>query len=313
MANRKSPIPQSLVKRVIRQLLLPVVSHRLEVVDFGNNRFLEAAMVFLKKVATAKAKNETIDADWYKDVFLDKSLPKNEIATNAGINMKTIGNSYGSGKMSTVIDASNISYESIKRLVGSLIEKNSDTDMTIVINTPNGSAELDINESFIVISALAAKHAALGGGLWSSIGKQGEKPLVHVLCNLYSVAPENYNLSVEDGSAGKNKREVDFFLVKGNTRYQGEVKIVGRGNPENMDGPIARRSHIVIADSLSERNIRDLESEGIKWVKLEEDHGHHRFAKALKEFGIPHEPYKEDWQENIDEMINRAFDECGSY
>ena len=313
MANRKSPIPQSLVKRVIRQLLLPGVSHRLEVVDFGNNRFLEAAMAFLKKVATAKAKNKTIDADWYKDVLLDENLPKNEIATNAGINMKTIVNSYGSGKMGTVIDASNISYESIKRLVGNLIEKNSDTDMTIVINTPGGSAELDINESFTVISALAAKHAALGGGLWSSIGKQGEKPLVHVLSSLYSVSPENYDLSAEASTVGVNEREVDFFLVKGNTRYQGEVKIVGRGNPENMDGPIARHSHIVVADSLSKKNIRHLESKGIKWVKLEEDHGHHRFAKALKEFGIPHEPYKEDWQENIDEMINRAFDECGSY
>ena len=312
MANRKSPIPQSLVKRVIRQLLLPVVSHRLEVVDFGNNRFLEAAMVFLKKVATAKAKNETIDADWYKDVFLDKSLPKNEIATNAGINMKTIGNSYGSGKMSTVIDASNISYESIKRLVGSLIEKNSDTDMTIVINTPNGSAELDINESFIVISALAAKHAALGGGLWSSIGKQGEKPLVHVLCNLYSVAPENYNLSVEDGSAGKNKREVDFFLVKGNTRYQGEVKIVGRGNPENMDGPIARESKIVIADSLSERNKEQLRKKNIKWVKLADKNGHRHFATVLEELNILYEPYEGDLEKDIDKLIEKALDECGS-
>ena len=55
-------------------------------------------MVFLKKVATAKAKNRIIDADWYKKALLDENLPKDEIATSAAINMKTIGNIYGTKK-----------------------------------------------------------------------------------------------------------------------------------------------------------------------------------------------------------------------
>ena len=293
-------------------MLVPGDSHRIEVVNYANKRFLEIAMAFLKKVATV-AKNKNTDPDWYKKALLSEDLPKNEIATNAGINMKTIGNIYGSEKVSTVIDASNINYESIKSLVGDLIEKNSDIDMTIVINPPDSdSVVLDANESFVVMSALVAKHAALGGGLWSTIGKHAEKPLVHVLCNLYSVKQENYNLSVADGSAGKNEREVDFFLVDGEIEYQGEVKIVGRGNPENMDGPIARESKIVIADSLSERNKEQLRKKNIKWVKLADKNGHRHFATVLEELNILYKPYEGDLEKDIDKLIEKALDECGS-
>ena len=65
--------------------------------------------------------NEKVTSDWYKSVFLDSTLNKEDIAINSGLNIKTISNMFNSTKKEVVIDASNEHYDSLYTVIQSLV------------------------------------------------------------------------------------------------------------------------------------------------------------------------------------------------
>ena len=70
-------------------------------------------------------------------------------------------------------------YQSIENLVN---DENDFQDINLTLKFNGVSVDLNVSESLIVINTLAVKRAALRGGLWSTVGKRVEKPLMQTLC-----------------------------------------------------------------------------------------------------------------------------------
>ena len=157
------------------------------------------------------------------------------------------------------------------------------------------SVELNVNESLIVINTIAVKRAALRGGLWSTAGKQVEKPLLTALCVLFRVPVKYFDQSRVPGSL----REVDFYLIDDVGKFHRcEVKLMGKGNPESADVVIARDSAVFI-----DLNKKQLDGLGVKWVELRDKDGYKRFEEVLKALSIPCKPYKGNVQKALDKIL----------
>jgi len=298
-------LAQSVIKKVVRDLLLADANYRVHIVDLLNAQFLEFAGAFLRRVATLKLANPN-DPDWYKKALLSSDLPKDEIAISAGINLKTIGNIRGAQTKRIVVEEALKNYHSIENLVEQISNEQSFVQLSIKSN--GDTAHLNAAESLIVINAIAVKRAAMRGGMWSAIGKRAEKPLMLTLCNLFSVRTENYDMRQKKADAsGDFEREVDFFLTQGDKRYKCEVKLMGKGNPESGDAVIARASDVFIADTLSETNIKQLNSLGIEWAHLNAENGFLKFGEILKRLNIAHKDCVGDFETLIDRALNKTF------
>ncbi len=299
-----------IAKNVIKRLLRGG-DYRIEIVNQINEDFLKYIIDFFKKVVNAKLKNESITIDWYKKEFLSKDLSANEIAIHSGLNKKTISNMYNSATKEIVIEASNDHYKSLCETIESLVDAENEIDVTLTIKFKGVSVELTVSESLIVINTLAVKRAALRGGLWSTVGKRVEGPLMLTLCKLYSVNEDNYALNISGGgkaSYGNFKREIDFFLKKGRKIYKCEVKLMGKGNPESADAFIARESKIFIADKLSDKNKIQFDSLGALWVELRANNGFHRFEQILKTLHIPYSKLPKNVEKEADKILAELFD-----
>ena len=301
---------EQIVQNIIRKLLKGE-DYRIEVINLINSHFLVFSMDFFKKIINAKLDSQDITTDWYKEHFINNAeLHPNEVAINAGLNKKTIHNMFNSSTKEIVIDASNQYYDSLHKTIQELIETENDIDLTLTIKFQGVSVDLNVNESLIVINTLAVKRAELRGGLWSSAGKNVEKPLMETLCKLYNVPDKNYtaksnNQATEDTGFA---REVDFYLVEGDHQYNCEVKLMGRGNPESADAVIARDSKIFVADKLSDTNKKQLDALGIEWVELRSDLGFRKFETVLDNLKIPHNLLPENIDEALDTIFQEIFD-----
>lgn len=303
-------LTEQVTKNIIKRLLKGE-DYRIEVVALINAEFLQFAIEFFKKVALAKFDGIDLDGDWYKNAFLNESLPSDEIAINSGLNKKTITNMYNSANKQVVIDASNEHYDTLYNAISDLIQNQSEIDLMLTIKFKQVSIELNINESLLVINTLAVKRAALRGGLWSTAGKKVEKPLMLTLCKLYQVDEENYAVKLK----GTNKevdettfeREIDFYLNEGNNQYKCEVKLMGKGNPESADAVIARDSRVFIADKLSDMNKRQLNSLKVDWVELRSENGFQKFAEVLDSLKITHGKMLEVSEENLEIIFNEIM------
>lgn len=180
-------LTSEITKNIIKKLIHGD-DYRVEVVTLINTEFLQEAINFFKEVVNAKLANKNISLDWYKETFLNKNLPSDKIATNSGLNKKTIMNMYNSAKKEIVIEASLEHYETLQEAIQNLIDNEDSLNINLIIKLRNVSVELSMNESLIVINALAVKRAALRGGLWSTAGKRVEKPLMISLCKLFGVS-----------------------------------------------------------------------------------------------------------------------------
>lgn len=301
---------EQIVQNIIRKLLKGD-DYRIEVISLINSQFLIFAMDFFKKIINAKLDSQDITVDWYKEHFINNTqLQPNEIAINAGLNKKTIHNMFNSSTKEIVIDASNQYYDSLCKTIQDLTETESDIDLTLTIKFQGVSVDLNVNESLVVINVLAVKRAELRGGLWSSAGKNVEKPLMQTLCKLYSVSNEHYAMN-SNNSLKNNvgfKREVDFYLIEGSNQYNCEVKLMGKGNPESADAVIARSSKVFVADKLSDTNKRQLNDLGVEWVELRSNFGFRRFEKVLDSLRIPHGSLPEDIDKALDKIFQEVFD-----
>lgn len=294
-------LTHNIVQKIITRLLHGN-DYRIEIVALLNAQFLDYAIDFFKKVANAKLENQSITIDWYKKEFLDSSLPSNDIAINSGLNKKTISNMYNSARKEIVIEASLAHYDKLYQAIESLVTDNTDVDIALTIQFRDVSIKLNINESLIVINTLAVKRSALRGGLWSTAGKQVEKPLMITLCKLFQVPTQHYNLI----TVPQSLREVDFYLIDAQgKKYRCEVKLMGKGNPESADVVYARDTNLFIADKLSDLNKQQLTKQNIDWVELRAKDGYQRFLEILYRLDIPGKMF----QGNIDDQLKQIFAE----
>ena len=247
------------IKNIIRKLLAGQ-DYRSEVLTLINAEFLQYVVDFFKRIACAKLDNKDVTVDWYKkELLCSDSLTKEEVAVHSGLNMKTISNMYNSASKPIVLEASLEHYDALYDAIDSLTEQDS-IDVSLTIKFRDVSVDLNINESLIVINTLAVKRSALRGGLWSTAGKQVEKPLMITLCALFQV-PQKY---FDQRNLPESERESDFYLFDDTGKdYPCEVKLMGRGNPESADAVYARDSSILVANKLSESNKRQMDSENI--------------------------------------------------
>ncbi len=216
--------------------------------------------------------------------------------------MKTITNSYNSGKKDIVIEASEKNYERLYNTINELIGSDEDLHITLTIKFRKVSVDLTISESLIVINTLAVKRAEIRGGLWSSVGKQIEKPLMVTLCKLFNVPFEAF----DQKDNPKSFREVDFYISSANKKkLRCEVKLMGKGNPGSADAIFAREPHIFIAGKLSDKNKLQADRLGIEWLQLREKNGYKKFSDILKKLKVD---FKEP-SENINIILANIIED----
>ncbi len=287
------------IKNIIRKLLAGQ-DYRSEIVTLLDAEFLQYVIDFFKRVACAKLDNKDVTADWYKKEFLcSDSFSPQEVAIHSGLNKKTITNMYNSGRKQIVLDASTEHYDTLYDAINSLTEQDS-MDIALTIKFRDVSVDLNINESLIVINTLAVKRSALSGGLWSTAGKQVEKPLMATLCALFQVPQKYY----DQGNLPDSQRESDFYLFdNANEGFPCEVKLMGKGNPESADAVYARGSRVLVANILSDLNKEQMDANGIFWVELKNIDDYKRFEHVLNALSIPCKPFNGDLQEALDEIL----------
>lgn len=291
------------VEKIIYRLLKGK-DYRIEIVSLLDANFLDYVLEFFERVIKAKLKSEQITTDWYKKELLSLDLPTSEIIINSGLNKKTISNMYNSAKREIAIDASYKHYEELYSLINHLIDDGNSIDVSLSIKLGNVSVELNLNESLIVINTLAVKRSAIRGGLWSTAGKQVEKPLMIVLCNLFEVPTDNYSRN----SIVDSLREVDFYLIDNDkNQYRCEVKLMGQGNPESADVIHARTTNIFIGDKLSELNKQQFDENNVQWVELRNKDSLKKFKEVLSNLSIPHKNI--DIDDINDDYIQRVVSE----
>ncbi len=288
------------IKNIIRKLLAGQ-DYRSEVLTLINAEFLQYVVDFFKRVACAKLDNKDVTVDWYKkELLCSDLLSKEEVAIHSGLNMKTISNMYNSASKSIVLEASLEHYDALYDAINSLTEQDS-IDVAFTIKFRDVSVDLNINESLIVINTLAVKRSALRGGLWSTAGKQVEKPLMVALCALFQV-PKKY---FDQTNLPESERESDFYLFDGTGKaYPCEVKLMGKGNPESADAVYARDSRVLVANTLSDLNKEQMDSNNILWVELQTENGYKRFEEVLKTLSIPYKPFTGDLQGALDKILS---------
>lgn len=259
---------------------------------------------FFKKIISAKLNSEEVTIDWYKKAFINNKLSSEDIAINAGLNKKTINNMYSSATKSIVIKAANEHFEMLYNSIQSLVEIEKEIKPTFTIKLKNKSVKLSVSESLVVINTLAVKRAQLRGGIWSTAGKSSEKYLMIALCKLYKVDKKYYN--ADNFVKDKNKkvdREIDFYLINNGKKYLCEVKLMGKGNPESADVILARKSDVLIADTLSQQNKNQIEESNASWVALRDKDGFRRFEIVLNRFKIPYVKYNGNLDKDLPKIL----------
>ncbi|MCD6595656.1 CfrBI family restriction endonuclease [bacterium] len=296
----ESAVVQKIIRRLIRG-----EDYRIEIISLLDAQFLQYAIDFFKRVVNAKLNDEIVTIDWYKNEFLNPNLETKEIAINSGLNMKTISNMYNTARRNVVVHASIEHFDTLYDTLNELIDNDDDLEITLTVKFKGVSVELNVSESLIVINTIAVKRSALRGGLWSTAGKQVEKPLIKTLCMLFNVPKKHYDQS----NIPESLREVDFYLIGKNPeeRYRSEVKLMGKGNPEGADVIHARDTRVFVADKLSETNITQFEANNVEWVEMRTEDGYKRFLVVLKNLGIPGKDFKGDIDKRLTAIFREIF------
>ena len=286
---------------IIKNLLLEV-DHRNIIQLTIDNLFLERVIDFFGQVTQAKLQSNTITKDWYKEIMISAELNKEDIAWNSGLAIKSISNIHKSTSKTVVIDAAREHYDELLQCIDSLIF--ADVDIRLTIKLKDVSVTLSLNESLIVINAIAVMRAGIRGGIWSTMGKQIEKPLVIMLCKLLQVESKYYQNKCIDNV--DNPRESDFFLSNSDGEcIRCEVKLMGNGNPESADGAMARNAKLFIADKLSDQNKHELDKKNIKWIAMADGNTLNQFSNRLTDLKIPNIRHDTQLSPNtILEMLN---------
>ena len=271
------------LREMLRCLFGDGDNHRRVAVDEINRVFLEEAIDFFTTVAEAKLRGEDLSsADWYQDGMLDAGRGKAAVAAAAGLAIKSISNIRESTRKEVVVDESIRSYRSLRRTLDELIAAKDAPSLVLTIKIGPVGVDLTIGESLIVVNALAARHEAIRGGAWSTIGKALEVPLMEALCLMFEA----------DGKCWRRAEyrefphQIDFVLMSHGRQYLCEVKLMGKGNPESAKAAHAHNASLLVADRLSAQAKDSLTKNRIEWVAMAEPSGWKRFGEVLREFNI---------------------------
>ena len=300
------PLSDNALQDVLR-MIIKAEPYRKPVINEISDDFLEFTVRFFKDVAYAKLEGMGIDEDWYKRYFLEGDFVPSQKLVYAGLNDKTVLNVFGSSSQKVILRAAPEYYDELLHRVDALIDREfAQVRFALTIKYNDFSVELNLKESLIVINVLGAKHAEIRGAAWSRLGKRLEIPLMLTLARLYEVPRDNYagkGLSAES-------RDVDFqFLDKYGNSFRCEVKLVGKGNPESSDSPMARRSNIMVAHTLSSNNKRQLTDRGHHWIELRKAGGYKKAYEVLSYLKIPCVEFDGDLDTALDEIIPAVFEE----
>ena len=266
---------QASIKKLIRKFIQGE-DYYSEVLSMIDTEFLQYVVDFFKRIISAKLDKKSVTADWYKEEFL-------------------LLHSLSNAEMNTSLKH----YQGLYDTFNSLAIKDN-FDMTFTIKFRNVNFDLNLNESLILFNTLAVKHSALGDRLWSETKKQVEKPLMIALCALFKVPKKYY----DQRNLWESQRESDFYLFDDTGKdYPGEVKLMGKGNPESADAVYARDSRFFVANKLSDTNKQQMDSEGILWVELQTENGYKRFEEVLKTLSIPYQPFTGNLQGTLDQIL----------
>ncbi|MBW7888965.1 MAG: CfrBI family restriction endonuclease [Bacteroidetes bacterium] len=299
------PLNTSVKKSIIKKLISNQ-DYRDEVLVIIDEIFLGYCIDYFKQVIYAKIDALGENSDWYKKTFLNPDLPKEQIAINSGLNMKSITNAFNSSKKEIVIKASEDNYHRLQKTIEDLVAGGNNFDIKLSIKYKDVSVDLTVAESLIVINTLAVKRAEIRGGMWSAVGKQVEKPLMTTLCMLFNV-PFEYH--AQDNNPD-SFREVDFYVLsKDGKKLRTEVKLMGKGNPESADAIFAREPAIFLADKLSDKNKQQAEMLNIQWIELRKDEGYKRFQKALNKLNVPNGEFNGELIDRLDEILKQIYGE----
>ena len=284
---------EATIKNIIRKLIAGE-DYYSEVLGAIDTDFLKYIVDFFKRIVKAKLSDESVTTDWYKEEFISSSsLSKAAVTTHSDVNTASISNS-DQIVLDTTLKHCDILYDAFNDL------DLKDMDMTCTIKFRNVSFNLNPNEILILFNTLAVKRSALQERLWSEAKKRIEKPLIMTLCALFKVPKKYYDQS----NLPESQRESDFYLFDDTGKdYPGEVKLMGRGNPESADAVYARDSRFLVANKLSDTNKQQMDSEGILWVELQTENGYKRFEEVLKTLSIPYEPFTGDLQGTLDKIL----------
>ena len=240
-------IPNSVAREIVERVLTGE-DYRPVIVQLIDTEFLNYVLDFFRQIVDAKLDGQRITGDWYRErMLLRGDIPKEEVATRAGLNLKTIKNARHTTCQKVVEEEALLHYEKLRQIIEELLQDEQQFGVEITLKLRSVSVTLDVAESLIVINALAVARAALRGGAWSTAGKQVEEPLMQTLCALHRVPKKHY----DQKRVPKAVRETDFCLLDttGNI-YRCEVKLLGKGNPESADAPLAREVQVFIAEAL---------------------------------------------------------------
>lgn len=296
-------LQEVVIQNIIRRLLKGE-DYRTEILALINADFLQYAIDFFKRVASAKLDNQNITEEWYRKEFLGDHLPTDDIIIHAGLNKKTITNMYNTARREVVLDVAHKYYDELYKLILHLVENTDDLELVIHLKLRGVAVDLNISESLVVINTLAVKRSQIRGGAWSTAGKQVEIPLMKTLCKLFSVPEQHYS---EKGLSSE-RREVDFHLINSDGEMLFcEVKLMGRGNPESADAVIARDTDVFVADKLSDLNKEQLPQRNTHWVELRSDNGYRKFFDILQELNIPCHDFEGDLDKRLDEIFKTIF------
>jgi len=278
---------EATIKSIIRKLIA-AEDYYSEVLNAIDADFLQYIVDFFKRVVTAKLDKKSVTADWYKEEFLlSHSL------SNAEMNTVPLSNNE-----SIMLDTILKHYDVLYNVFNNLGLK--DTGMKFTIKFQGVSFDLNLNENLILFNTFAVKRLALQDRLWSETKKQVEKPLIMTLCALFKVPKKYY----DQRNLPESQRESDFYLFDDTGKdYPGEVKLMGKGNPESADAVYARDSRFLVANKLSDTNKQQMDSVGILWVELQTENGYKRFEEVLKNLSIPYQPFTGDLQGILDKIL----------
>lgn len=284
-----------IIKNVIHSLLTGE-DYPPEVIALIETEFQEFVSDFFRRIAHAKLEGMSLSLDWYREELPDIQFSERSVKIDSKTN-----NSAAKVALETPLEQYDVLYNLIE-----LLTAQADVDVTFKMVWRNVGISFNVNECLIFINIIAAKRAALSVNFWSTAGKQVEKPLMKTLCTLLRV-PKRY---FDQSQLPSHLREVDFYLRDPSNEYHRcEVKLMGRGNPESADAPMARDSRVFVADTLSEKNKQELDARGILWVEMCDASVIEQFAEVLKKLGIPYKPFKGNLQRAINKTLDAVLED----
>ena len=291
------------VRDIIREILNGR-NHRSILTKKINRIFLDTCNEFLHGVASSKSRNPDND-NWYQDVMMRDDLPNEDIALNAGINVKTISNTMGSEARDVVIEASIAHYDWVTEFINNIED---DPGLTFSIPFDENIVNFTTEESLKIINSLSARRGTIARGVNSAVGKNVEKPLLSTICRLLRVDPGLWN-QASLLIPVQTRREVDYYIMNQDRAHKCEVKLNGKSKLKSPDVILARRTEFLVAENIPWDFRIELDERNIQWISLSDGDILEQFGNMLDHFEIAYHRFEGDLNEALDELFAQEIQE----